>query len=154
MPSTDTKISEIFIPGPAGRLEAKYFKIKKNTSTIDLLIEYTGSTGTKQVCLERINLSTDSAAAITEKKHPILLDRRRKEYTGSVNEALIAPTSAGAEIVVDDKGNVLTNSQAAAYVSSGGTVFRGFNYDFIATCQSCRYLPYKNSNRKIPRTYA
>ena len=38
MPSTDTKISEIFIPGPAGRLEAKYFKSKKNTSPIALVL--------------------------------------------------------------------------------------------------------------------
>ena len=30
----DNKIKEIFIPGPAGRLEAKYFKSKKNTSPI------------------------------------------------------------------------------------------------------------------------
>ena len=37
MPSTDTKISEIFIPGPAGRLEAKYFKSKK---TLLLLLWY------------------------------------------------------------------------------------------------------------------
>ena len=29
MPSTDTKISEIFIPGPAGRLEANILKVKK-----------------------------------------------------------------------------------------------------------------------------
>jgi len=28
MASVDNKIVEIFIPGPAGRLEAKYFKIK------------------------------------------------------------------------------------------------------------------------------
>ena len=26
----DNKILEIFIPGPAGRLEAKYYKSKKN----------------------------------------------------------------------------------------------------------------------------
>ncbi len=30
----DNKISEIFIPGPAGRLETKYYKSKKNTSPI------------------------------------------------------------------------------------------------------------------------
>ena len=34
----DSKISEIFIPGPAGRLEAKYFKSKKNTSPIALIL--------------------------------------------------------------------------------------------------------------------
>jgi alpha/beta superfamily hydrolase len=32
----DNKILEIFIPGPAGRLEAKYFKSKKNTSPVAL----------------------------------------------------------------------------------------------------------------------
>ena len=31
----DNKILEIFIPGPAGRLEAKYYKSKKNTSPTD-----------------------------------------------------------------------------------------------------------------------
>ena len=30
----DNKILEIFIPGPAGRLEAKYYKSKKNTLII------------------------------------------------------------------------------------------------------------------------
>ena len=35
----DNKISEIFIPGPAGRLEAKYFKSKKNTSPIALVLQ-------------------------------------------------------------------------------------------------------------------
>ena len=34
----DSKISEVFIPGPAGRLEAKYFKSKKNTSPIALIL--------------------------------------------------------------------------------------------------------------------
>ena len=35
----DNKISEIFIPGPAGRLEAKYFKSKKNTSPVALVLQ-------------------------------------------------------------------------------------------------------------------
>ena len=34
----DNKILEIFIPGPAGRLEAKYYKSKKNTSPICLIL--------------------------------------------------------------------------------------------------------------------
>ena len=53
MPSTDTKISEIFIPGPAGRLEAKYFKSKKNTSPIALVLhphpQYGGTMNNKVV---------------------------------------------------------------------------------------------------------
>ena len=38
MTSRDKKIFEIFIPGPAGRLEAKYYKSKKNTSPIALVL--------------------------------------------------------------------------------------------------------------------
>ena len=35
----DNKIFEIFIPGPSGRLEAKYYKSKKNTSPIALVLQ-------------------------------------------------------------------------------------------------------------------
>ena len=35
----ENKISEIFIPGPAGRLEAKYFKSNNNTSPIALVLQ-------------------------------------------------------------------------------------------------------------------
>ena len=35
----DNKILEIFIPGPAGRLEAKYFKSKKSTSPVALVLQ-------------------------------------------------------------------------------------------------------------------
>ena len=38
MASVDSKIVEIFIPGPAGRLEAKYYKSKKTTSPIALVL--------------------------------------------------------------------------------------------------------------------
>ena len=34
----ENKVLEIFIPGPAGRLEAKYFKVK-NTSPIALVLQ-------------------------------------------------------------------------------------------------------------------
>ena len=38
----ENKILEIFIPGPAGRLEAKYFKSQKITSPIALVpVSYT-----------------------------------------------------------------------------------------------------------------
>ena len=35
----ENKIVEIFIPGPAGRLEAKYFKNQKITSPIALVLQ-------------------------------------------------------------------------------------------------------------------
>ena len=49
----DNKIVEIFIPGPAGRLEAKYYKSKKNTSPIALVLhphpQYGGTMNNKVV---------------------------------------------------------------------------------------------------------
>ena len=33
------KSTEIFIPGPAGRLEAKYYKSKKNTSPVAIVLQ-------------------------------------------------------------------------------------------------------------------
>ena len=49
----ESKISEIFIPGPAGRLEAKYFKSKKSTSPIALILhphpQYGGTMNNKVV---------------------------------------------------------------------------------------------------------
>ena len=49
----DNKILEIFIPGTAGRLEAKYYKSKKNTSPIALLLhphpQYGGTMNNKVV---------------------------------------------------------------------------------------------------------
>jgi len=49
----DNKIIEIFIPGPAGRLEAKYYKSKKATSPIALVLhphpQYGGTMNNKVV---------------------------------------------------------------------------------------------------------
>ena len=49
----DKKIVEIFIPGPAGRLDAKYYKSKKNTSPIALILhphpQYGGTMNNKVV---------------------------------------------------------------------------------------------------------
>ena len=49
----NSKIVEIFIPGPAGRLEAKYYKYKKNTSPVALVLhphpQYGGTMNNKVV---------------------------------------------------------------------------------------------------------
>ena len=54
----DNKVLEIFIPGPAGRLEAKYFKSKKNTSPIALVLQphpQYGGTMNNKVVVETFN---------------------------------------------------------------------------------------------------
>mgnify|MGYP006111569057 FL=1 len=49
----ENKVVEIFIPGPAGRMEAKYYKSKKNNSPIALVLQphpqYGGSMNNKVV---------------------------------------------------------------------------------------------------------
>ena len=63
----DSKISEIFIPGPAGRLEAKYFKSKKNTSPIALILhphpQY-GGTMNNKVVVEIFNSFMDNEFSV------------------------------------------------------------------------------------------
>ena len=54
----DNKILEIFIPGPAGRLEAKYYKSKKNTSPIALVLQphpQYGGTMNNKIVVETFN---------------------------------------------------------------------------------------------------
>ena len=55
----DNKILEIFIPGPAGRLEAKYYRSKKNTSPIALVLQphpQYGGTMNNRVVQETFNV--------------------------------------------------------------------------------------------------
>ena len=55
----ENKVLEIFIPGPAGRLEAKYFKSKKNTSPIALVLQphpQYGGTMNNKVVVETFNI--------------------------------------------------------------------------------------------------
>ena len=59
----DNKIIEIFIPGPAGRLEAKYFKSKKNTSPIALILQphpQYGGTMNNKVVVDAFHVFVDN----------------------------------------------------------------------------------------------
>ena len=59
----ENKVVEIFIPGPAGRLEAKYHKSKKKTSPIALILhphpQY-GGTMNNKVVVEAFNTFVDN----------------------------------------------------------------------------------------------
>ncbi len=59
----ENKVIEIFIPGPAGRLEAKYYKSKKKTSPISLILhphpQY-GGTMNNKVVVETFNTFMDN----------------------------------------------------------------------------------------------
>ena len=59
----DNKILEIFIPGPVGRLEAKYYKSKKNTSPIALVLQphpQYGGTMNNKVVVETFHTFMDN----------------------------------------------------------------------------------------------
>ena len=59
----ENKVIEIFIPGPAGRLEAKYYKSKKKTSPIALILhphpQY-GGTMNNKIVVETFNTFMDN----------------------------------------------------------------------------------------------
>ncbi len=63
----DNKVVEIFIPGPVGRLEAKYFKSKKSTSPIALMLhphpQY-GGTMNNKVVVETFNTFVENEFSI------------------------------------------------------------------------------------------
>ena len=63
----ENKVVEIFIPGPAGRLEAKYYKSKKKTSPIALILhphpQY-GGTMNNKVVFETFNTFMDNEFSV------------------------------------------------------------------------------------------
>tara|TARA_Y100001936_G_C15982457_1_gene617520 strand:- start:562 stop:1218 length:657 start_codon:yes stop_codon:yes gene_type:complete len=63
----ENKVLEIFIPGPAGRLEAKYYKSKKKTSPIALILhphpQY-GGTMNNKVVVETFNTFMDNEFSV------------------------------------------------------------------------------------------
>ena len=63
----ENKVVEIFVPGPAGRLEAKYYKSKKKTSPIALILhphpQY-GGTMNNRVVVEAFNTFMDNEFSV------------------------------------------------------------------------------------------
>jgi len=63
----ENKVVEIFIPGPAGRLEAKYYKSKKKTSPIALILhphpQY-GGTMNNKIVVEIFNTFMDNEFSV------------------------------------------------------------------------------------------
>lgn len=81
-----------------------------------------------QVCLEKINLSTDTAIADMDADHPVLLDRRVKMETGGVTTL---PYTDSATIYVSQKGEQLTSTQAATRITNGEIIYAGIPYTFL-----------------------
>lgn len=102
--------------------------ISFNKSDIDLLMKYDTPYG-PSVQIERINLSTDSAVEYTEKSHGICLDMRQTWNTANPLQSSVDVLGKD-EVLVNDKGFIMTNAQAGTYVSGGGTVFVGYPYTF------------------------
>jgi|TARA_B100001079_G_scaffold271293_1_gene288255 hypothetical protein len=63
----ENKVVEIFIPGPAGRLEAKYYKSNKSTSPIALILhphpQY-GGTMNNKIVVETFNTFMDNKFSV------------------------------------------------------------------------------------------
>jgi hypothetical protein len=92
-----------------------------NNSEIVVLIKRSDG-----VCLERINLSTDTAREFTTGSFPINLDRRVKLTTGGLTTIPYVDSNV---IYVASNGKVITQSQVASWLASG-PVYAGVRYNF------------------------
>jgi hypothetical protein len=110
--------------------EGKILNISFNKSDIDILVEYTNTDGSKTVTLERMNLSTDKAVELTQMNHAVLLDRRQIWDSSNSISTLNTPANSAGVQYVTDKGKLVTQAQAQAHVTGGGTVFVGTPYTF------------------------
>lgn len=81
------------------------------------------------VCLEKINLSTDTAIADMDADHPVLLDRRIKLETGGTTT--VPYTDTAAIIYVSQKGEQLPAATAAARITAGEIIYAGISYKFF-----------------------
>ena len=79
------------------------------------------------VCLEVINLGTDSAIAVTDANHPILLDRRVKLESGGTTTV---PYTDSDTIYVTQDGPQIAASAVASTLSGGQVVYAGVPYTF------------------------
>lgn len=79
------------------------------------------------VCLEVINLGTDTAIAVTDANHPILLDRRVKLESGGTTTV---PYTDSDTIYVTQDGAQIAASALASTLSGGQVVYAGVPYTF------------------------
>lgn len=80
------------------------------------------------VCLEKINLSTDTAEEVTDASHPILLDRRVKLETGGITTI---PYTDPDVIYVQQDGAQIPLSDVAASLADGNVVYAGIPFKFL-----------------------
>ena len=80
------------------------------------------------VCLEKINLSTDTAEEVTDANHPILLDRRIKLQTGGTTTI---PYTDPDVIYVQQDGAQIPLSAVAASLADGNVVYAGVPFKFL-----------------------
>lgn len=79
------------------------------------------------VCLEVVNLGTDTAIAVTDANHPILLDRRVKLQTGGTTSV---PYTDSNTIYVTQDGAQIAASKVASTLAASQVVYAGVPYTF------------------------
>jgi len=83
----DNKIVEVFIPGPAGRLEAKYYKSNKSTSPIALVLQphpQYGGTMNNKVVVDTFHTFMENEFSVCRQPHP--------QYGGTMNNKVVVDT--------------------------------------------------------------
>lgn len=93
-----------------------------NKSEINMIIKR-GS----DVCLEKLNLSTDTAIDDMDANHPVLLDRRVRLSSGGVTTV---PYTDASTIYVRQDGQQITSADLASNLAAGKIVYAGIPYTF------------------------
>lgn len=94
-----------------------------NKSDIYVLMKYDNG----DVCLERINLSTDDASLETQGNWPVRLDRRVLLQTGGLTEV---PYTADGLKYITNKGEVIDADEVDDELAKGKKIFVGTPYEF------------------------
>jgi len=103
--------------------EGNILNVDFNKSEIYMVIERGAD-----VCLEKINLSTDTAVDDMQAHHPLLLDRRVKLSTAS--GITTVPYTDPDVIYVTTRGQQITAVQAATDIAAGDVIYAGVPFLF------------------------
>lgn len=93
-----------------------------NKSEINMIVKR-GS----DVCLEKINLSTDTAIDDMDASHPVLLDRRVKLTSSGITTV---PYTDASTIYVRQDGQQITSADLASNLAAGKIVYAGIPFTF------------------------
>ncbi len=143
----ESKVSEIFIPGPAGRLEAKYFKSKKGTSPIALILhphpQY-GGTMNNKVVVDTFNTFKDNNFSVCADAAAALDWVERENFDNS--QCWIAGFSFGSLIAMQ---LLMRRPEINRFVAISPQP-NVYDFSFLSPCPTSGIIIYGKKDELVP----